>query len=255
MAPAASSATRELIGLHRRELMRDKRYFWFALLFPFGMMGIFLAISAVLPKSDGALDFAKLTTPMALFLAVTSTSLTITSGSLATMRSKGVLRLLSTTPLGRGRLLVTHMAVRVGMVLLQAVALLAVAVVASGLPLTTIPALLGITLLGMAMFGGIGYLIGGRVDSPDAASNICTLIQLAALFLSGLAFPFPLLPETVVRVLTLLPTTFFADLLMTQIPGAEPYHPAWLSIVVVAAAALVAAGAAIATFKWDRGER
>lgn len=249
-----STVTRELIGLHRRELMRDKRYFWFALLFPFGMMGIFLLISAFVPKTEGAPDFAKLVTPMALFLAVTSTALTVTSGSLANMRSKGTLRLLGTTPVGRGRLLLTHMIVRVGMVVTQAVALLAIAIMAAGLELARVPAMLGITLLGMAMFGGIGYLIGGRMNSPDTATNMCTLIQLAALFLSGLALPFALMPDGVVRVLSLLPTTFFADLMLTQMPEATPYHPAWLSITVVAGCAVAAIWAAIAFFKWDQGE-
>jgi len=249
-----SPMTRELIGLHRRELMRDKRYFWFALLFPFGMMGIFLLISAFVPKTDGAPDFAKLVTPMALFLAVTSTALTVTSGSLATMRSKGTLRLLGTTPVGRGQLLLTHMVVRIAMVVTQAVALLTIAIVAAGLELARIPALLGITLLGMAMFGGLGYLIGGRINSPDAATNLCTLVQLATLFLSGLAFPFAMLPDGVVKVLSLLPTTFFADLMLTQMPGATTQHPAWLSIAVVAGCAVAANWAAIAWFKWDQGE-
>ncbi|MFI6499648.1 ABC transporter permease [Nonomuraea typhae] len=249
-----STVITELIGLHRRELMRDRRYFWFALLFPFGMMAIFLALSAFIPKTAGAPDFAQLVTPMALFLAVTSMALTVTSGSLAGMRSKGTLRLLGTTPVGRGRLVLTHMAVRILMCAAQAVALLAVAVVAAGLDPARIPALLGVTLLGMTMFGALGYLIGGRVSSPDAASNICTLIQLFTLFLSGLAFPFALMPEAVVRVLALLPTTFFADLLLSQMPGGTPYHPVWLAIVVVTATALLVGAAAVKLFKWDQRE-
>ncbi|GAA3228963.1 ABC transporter permease [Nonomuraea helvata] len=249
-----STVTRELIGLHRRELMRDKRYFWFALLFPLVMMSIFLVLSTLMPKVEGAPDFTGVAIPMALFLAVTSTALIVTSGSLATMRSKGVLRLMGTTPAGRGRLLATHMAVRVVMVVVQAVGLLAIAAMVAGLEVSAIPALLGITLLGMAMFGGIGYLIGGRMNSPDAASNFSVLIQMLGLFLSGLAFPFQLMPEGVVKVLSLLPTSFFANLMLTQITGAKPYHPAWLSIVVMVATALAAAYAAVVTFKWDQGE-
>lgn len=117
-----------------------------------------------------------------------------------------------------------------------------------------IPALFGIILLGTAMFGGLGYLIGGRIDSPDAATNLCTIVQLVTLFLSGLAIPFAMLPDGVVKVLSLLPTTFFADLMLTQMPGATTQHPAWLSAAVVSGCAVAAIGAAIAWFKWDQGE-
>ncbi|GII62083.1 hypothetical protein Skr01_21680 [Sphaerisporangium krabiense] len=249
-----SVVTRELIGLHRRELMRDKRYFWFALFFPFGMMAIFLAIGRLMPRTEGAPNFLQLLTPMALFLAVTSTSLIVTSGSLANMRAKGALRLLGTTPVGRGRLLATHMVVRIGMLLVQAAALLAIATVAADLDPGRVPVLFGVTLLGMVMFGGIGYLIGGRMNSPDAATNVGNVVQLAALFLSGLAFPLSLMPDAVASVLRMLPTTFFADLLLGQMPGASPYHPSWLSIVVVVGTGLLAAAVAIGTFKWDQGE-
>ncbi|RCG30545.1 ABC transporter permease [Sphaerisporangium album] len=249
-----SSATRELTSLHARELVRDRRYFWFALFFPFGMLGIFLGLSMVIPKEAGAPDFKQLVIPMALFLAVTSTSLTVTAGPLAAMRGKGTLRLLGTTPIGRARLVFTHMSVRVVMVACQAVLLLALAVALGAVSVSRLPALFGITLLGLAMFGGLGYIIGGRLSSPDAATNVGTFVQLGALFLSGLTFPLWLMPEPVANVLGLLPTTFFADLMMTQMPAGRAFHPVWLSILVVAATTAVAVLIAVRTFKWDQGE-
>ncbi|WP_030059263.1 MULTISPECIES: ABC transporter permease [Streptomyces] len=249
-----SSATRELALLHARELLRDRRYFYFALFFPFGMMGIFLTIGALAPKNSGAPDFMQLVIPMALFLAVTSTALTVTTGPLANLRTKGTLRLLGTTPVGRARLVFTHMFARLVMAACQALALLALAFALGKVDAGRLPVLFGITLLGLALFGGIGYLIGGRLSSPDAATNVGTLIQLLSLFLSGLTFPLHLMPTAVADVLALLPTTFFADLMTTQMSGAQPYHPAWLSVLVVSASAAAAVYAAVRTFRWDQGE-
>ncbi|MCX5115210.1 hypothetical protein OOK13_43570 [Streptomyces sp. NBC_00378] len=81
-----------------------------------------------------------------------------------------------------------------------------------------------------------------------------TLVQLAALFLSGLAFPVEFMPDAVRTTLGLLPTSFFADLMLTQMSQGDPVHPAWLSILVVAATAVVAVSVAVRTFKWDQGE-
>ncbi|MYT15710.1 ABC-2 type transport system permease protein [Streptomyces sp. SceaMP-e96] len=249
-----SPTTRELALLHARELVRDPKYFYFALFFPFGMLGIFLGIGSVMPKEAGAPDFLQLVIPMAIFLAVTSAALTVTAGPLATLRAKGTLRLLGTTPVGRARLVFTHMLARLVMVTTQAAVLLALAVALGKVEPGRLPALFGIALLGLAMFGGIGYLIGGRLSSPDAAANVGTLVQLAALFLSGLAFPLELMPEAVRTTLSLLPTSFFADLMRTQMSQGNATHPLWLSLLVVTATAAGAVFLAVRTFKWDQGE-
>src|SRR4028119_2144855 len=104
----------QLLRLQARELWRDGRYFWFALIFPYFMMSIFLFLGKVIPASPGGPDFSQLVVPIALFLAVTSAALTVTAGPLAGLRSKGTLRLLGTTPVGTGRFLATHMLVRAG---------------------------------------------------------------------------------------------------------------------------------------------
>ncbi|MCF3121200.1 ABC transporter permease [Streptomyces arenae] len=249
-----SASSRELALMHGRELVRDPKYFYFALFFPFGMLAIFLGLGLAMPKDSGAPDFLQLVFPMAIFLAVTSAALTVTAGPLASLRTKGTLRLLGTTPVGRARLVFTHMFARVLMVTAQAAVLLTLAAVLGKVEPSRLPALFGIALLGLAMFGGIGYLIGGRLSSPDAATNVGTLVQLAALFLSGLAFPLELMPDAVRTTLGLLPTSFFADLMLTQMSEGEPTHPAWLSVLVVVATTAVVVTLAVRTFKWDQGE-
>ncbi|WP_331452438.1 ABC transporter permease [Streptomyces sp. SS162] len=249
-----SHTSRELALLHARELVRDPKYFYFALFFPFGMLAIFLGIGSLIPQESGAPDFLQLVIPMAIFLAVTSSALTVTAGPLANLRTKGTLRLLGTTPVGRARLVLTHMLARIVMVMAQTVVLLALAVTLGKVEPSRLPALFGIALLGLAMFGGLGYLIGGRLSSPDTAANVGTLVQLAALFLSGLAFPLELMPDAVRTTLSLLPTSFFADLMLTQMSQSDPAHPVWLSILVVVSTAVVTVSLAIRTFRWDQGE-
>ncbi|NUR84972.1 MAG: ABC transporter permease [Nonomuraea sp.] len=246
---------RELIGLHVRELVRDRRYFWFALVFPFFMSGIFLTIAKLMPKGDGKTpDFEQIVVPMALYLSVTGAALTMTAGPIAAMRAKGTLRLLGTTPVSRAMLLFTHWPARLGMVVFQTVLVLVAALVLGLVPVSAVPALLGITLLGLAMFGSVGYLIGGRMSSPDAATNVATLVQLAALFMSGLTLPLWLLPSGVASALSLLPSSFYADLMATQLPGGRPFHSVGASVAVVVATTAVCALLAVRTFKWEQGE-
>lgn len=251
----SSSATRELIRAQSQEFVRDGRYFYFALLFPFGMMAIFLGLAQITPTDPSSgFGFDQIVVPMTVFLSVTSVAFMATAGPLATMRTKGTLRLLGTTPVGRSRLILTHMPARLGLVLFQVTVLLAVGVGLDMVDLGALPALGAITVLGLAMFGSLGYLLGGVLPTPETASNASTLIQLAALFLSGLVLPLSVLPDTAAQILSYLPTTFFADLLIAQMPGGDPTHPAWLSVLVILATTVIIATLAISTFKWDQGE-
>ncbi|MFF3787102.1 hypothetical protein [Streptomyces sp. NPDC001933] len=81
-----------------------------------------------------------------------------------------------------------------------------------------------------------------------------TLVQLTALLLSGFAFPVEFTPDAVRITLGLLPTSFFAGLMLTQMSQGDPVHPVWLSILIAAAIAVVAVFIAVRTSKWDQGD-
>lgn len=248
-------AMQQLSLLHLRELVRDRRYFWFAFGFPFVMYAIFLTIARMMPRTTGEPDFTTIVVPVALFLAVTGSALTMTAGQLAGLRSAGTLRLLGTTPLTRGWLIGTHVLPRIAMLITQSLLLTLLAIAFREVTVSALPGLLAVTLLGWVMFLAIGYLIGGRLRSPEAATNLGTFIQLSSLFLSGLAIPLWMMPATVANILGYLPTTFYANLLQRQVPGGRPTHAVWTELVVVLATTAVATVVAVRTFRWDDGER
>ncbi|URM92524.1 ATP-binding cassette domain-containing protein [Streptomyces sp. MRC013] len=114
---------------------------------------------------------------------------------------------------------------RVVMVTAQAVALPTMAVAPEKVEAVRLPALFGIAFLGLTVFGGVDYPAGGRLASPDATTNVGTLIQLAAPFLSDPAFPRALMPDDARTVLGPLPGTFFGDPMLTRMPNGSPQHP------------------------------
>ena len=87
---------RPLLALQTRELVRNTSYFIFVIIFPFAMAGMFLLMSAMMKGQADAPDFSPFVMPMALFLAVTGTALTMTSDPLAEIRQSGALRVVST---------------------------------------------------------------------------------------------------------------------------------------------------------------
>lgn len=266
LAPAAAvprSATRELLGLHTREFLRDRRSFLPALILPLALGALFLAIAEAVPEPEAAAGasasagptFGQLVIPMLLLLTATSTPLTGTSGPLATLRVQGSLRLLGTTPVGRARLLLTHMPVRLGLVAVQLVVLVTAGTLLGHIAPADIPALFGISLLGLLMFGAAGYLIGGVAGGTDSAQNTSMFVQMLSMFLSFMFLPMGLLPDSLEKAVALLPPTFLADLFLSLTPGWEQLHPVWLSVLVPLGTAAALTALAVRFFRWDQGER
>lgn len=252
---APRSATRELLGLHTREFVRDHRNSVVALVLPLGLGALFLAMAEAVPEPESGLTFGQMIVPFMLFLTVTSAPLTATAGPLAALRVQGALRLLGTTPVGRARLLLTHMPVRLGLVLIQLTVLMAASTILGHVAPAGLPALFGISLLGLLMFGAAGYLIGGVMRGTDSATHTSLFVQMVSMMLSFLALPMGLLPASMERVISYLPPSFLADLFLSPAPGWEQLHPTWLSVLVVLGTAAVLTASAIRLFRWDQGER
>ena len=111
---------------------------------------------------------------------------------------------------------------------------------------------------------GVGTPIIGRPrplpghDTPNPAYHPHTLnyeeplIQLLALFLSGAAIPFAILPDSLAAVLSKIPTSLFADLIFwaADSPLQRTSNPL-LAFAVVIAVTVVLFVVAVRAFKWD----
>lgn len=247
----SATATGELLRLQTREFVRDRRGFLTSLLLPLGLAGLFYGMAALVPAPEGGFNAV---VPMVVFLTVSTAPLMATAASLAGARERGTLRLLGTTPVGRTRLVLSHVPSRLGLVLLQIALLIAVGTTMGLADPSAIPALFGVAFLGVALFGSLGYLLGGVLPSAETAWNVSVPVQLVPFFLSGFVVPLELLPDSAQNILELLPTTFFADMLIGLTPHGETVHPTWLSVTVVLATTALLTALAVRLFRWDQGE-
>lgn len=155
--------------------------------------------------------------PGVLALAVLSTAFTGQAILLAFERRWGVLRLLGTTPLGRGGLL-TAKALSV-----LAVLLVQLAVIGSvGLGLGWRPSVLGLlpatlgVVLGAAVFALLAACVGGvlRAEATLAVANLVWVLLVAG---GGVLLPASALPGPAGTLVGLLPSSALGDLLRTAL--------------------------------------
>lgn len=243
----------QLLRVQSREFVRERRAFLTSLLLPLGLAALFFGMTFVVPEPDTGLGFSGMVVPFVIFLAVSTAPLMATAASLADARARGTLRLLGTTPVGRVRLILTHIPARLGLVLCQIVLLITVGITLGLAPAENAPALFGVALLGVALFGSIGYLLGGLVPTAESAWNVGAFFQMVPFMLS-IILPMQSMSAQLDSALSWLPTSFFFDLLLGLMSYGEPTHPVWLSVVVVAGTAALITALAVRLFRWDQGE-
>lgn len=245
--PSPAPAARRVLaqaGFDTRVMLRNGEQLLLTLVLP-ALLLVTLAVTHVPDLGPGRrIDVV---TPGVLALAVMSTAFTGQAIGTGFDRRYGVLRLLGTTPLGRGGLIAGRVLAVLAVELVQVAVLGGLAVAlgwrpqAVGVP-TALPAL----LLGTAAFVGLGLLLAGtvRAEAVLAGANLVWVLLLAA---GGVVIP----PERLGswgRITELLPSGALGDSLRAALLHGRLAVGA---CAVLAAWAVVAAAAAARWFRWD----
>jgi ABC-2 type transport system permease protein len=179
---------------------------------PLGDLGV-PADLADLPRVD-------VVTPGVLALAVVSTAFTGQAIQLGFDRRYGVLRLLSTTPLGRGGLLAGRLLAVLAVEALQVLVLGGLAVALGWRPLAAgaagLLALAVALLLGTAAFVALALLLAGtlRAEAVLALANLVYLLLVAG---GGLVLPREGLPGPLSAAVAVLPSGALGDAARTAL--------------------------------------
>lgn len=204
---------------------------------------------AVTPLLDGlGSSRVDIATPGILALCAMSTAFTGQGIATGFDRRYGVLRFLSTTPLGRGGLIAGKILAVLVVLLLQVVV---VAVVAGLLgwrpePAGWLPGL-ALLVLGAASFTALGLLVAGTVR-PEATLAITNLLWILLGALGGIVVPAERLPVLAQNIVHFLPSGALGQALRDAFLQGTV---AWPAVLVLLLWTLIAGGAAIRWFKWN----
>lgn len=193
-------------------------------------------------------DAARLAVPGVLALAVVSTAFTGQAIVLAYERRYGVLRLLGTTPLGRGGLLLAKGCAVVVVVTIQCVVLGVVGLALGWRPeLAGLPIAVVLIVSGCAAFLALAALVGGvlRAEGVLALANLAWVLFLGC----GLLFPLAALPDALAQVLLFTPPGALGEGLRSALAGADTFP--LLSVVILLGWATVIGAIASRALRWS----
>lgn len=194
---------------------------------------------------DSRIDIA---TPGVLALCAMSTAFTGQGIATGFDRRYGVLRFLSTTPLGRTGLIAGKAAAVIAVLALQVLVIGTVAAFMGWRPEPAgIPAALLMLVLGAAAFTSLGLLVAGTVR-PEATLAITNLLWILLAAGGGIVIPAAALPDELAAVVQVLPSGALGDALRDASVAGDFNFFAFL---VLAGWTAVAGFAASRWFKWS----
>ena len=245
MSTAAPTRQRVLsrAGFETRTLLANGEQLLVSVLLP-SLALVGLALGSVPDLGPG--PRADLATAGALALAVVSTAFTGQAISTGFDRRAGVLRLLGTTPLGRGGLLAAK-----GVAVLSVLAVQVVMLGALGMALGARPVAGGILptlvslLLGSVAFVALALLLAGtlRAEAVLAVANLARVLLLGL----GVLAPTDQLPGALATVAALLPSGALGDAVrLSFVDGGWP----WSQWAVLLAWAVVGGLLTRRFFRW-----
>ncbi|PRZ02571.1 ABC-2 type transport system permease protein [Isoptericola sp. CG 20/1183] len=247
--PAPAPARRRIAAqasFETRAILRNGEQLLVTIVVPVLLL-VGLVRTSVVDLDTGGVDRVDFVTPGILALACVTTSFTSQSIATAFDRRNGVLRLLATTPLGRGGLLAGKI---LGVLAVQVVQVAVIGAVALGLGwqpvLAGVLPALGLGLLGTAAFTALALLLAGtlRAEGVLAVANLVLVLLVVG---GGLIVPPAELPGPLAHVAAFLPSGALGEGLRGALLGTGV--PALSVVVLLGWTAAFGAGAS-KLFRW-----
>ena len=168
---------------------------------------------------------------------------------LAGYREKGILRRLSTTPVGAVRVLAAQLAIQLAVAVVTLVLIIAVARIAYHVPLPRqVLGFAGTVLLAAIALFSLGLFVAAVAVSGRAANAAGALLFFPMMFFAGLWLPIAAMPSVLRHISSFTPLGAAVQSLGETTSGAWP-HP--LLITVLAAWAVAGSVAAATLFRWE----
>jgi len=208
-----------------------------------------MQVQSVLSSQIRGID---LLIPGILAMSIMQLGLFATAQPMIAMRTQGVLKRFNATPLPRWMLLISYVAMRLTIGLLQTIIIIAVGKLMFDVAiLGNIFVLIGWLLLSILMFIAIGFFVAAIAKTEESGNAITQLINFPMLFLSGVFFPVTGLPDWLQVVVKAFPLTYTVDALKQVMINAPPISTPLVNLLVQAAWLIVMTVLSIRFFKWE----
>ncbi len=171
---------------------------------------------------------------------------------LVEQREKLILKRLGATPLARWTLVGSNVLVRLVIGLVQAVVILGIGLLLFNVQiLGSLVLMTLLVLLGASTFIALGYVVASFVRTEEAASQTTSILQFPLMFLSGIFFPFDIMPNFMRAVGAAMPLTYLGDAMRQVMVNGSAFAPLPVDIAVLAGWLVACLAISARFFRWQ----
>ncbi len=202
------------------------------------------------PSHDyGGLRFVDLYVPILIAFVLAMLALNALPIALATYREKGILRRLSTTPLSPSRVLAVQLAINTVVAVITAILIVGVGRLVFDVALPgNLPGFAVSFGLATVALLAMGLFIAAVAPNGRAANGAGAVLFFPLMFLAGLWLPREAMPDILRHFSDFSPLGAAVQALQDSTQG---HWPQPVSLVVMAAYAIVFGAAAVRLFRWE----
>jgi ABC-2 type transport system permease protein len=171
---------------------------------------------------------------------------------LVQQREKGILKRIGATPLPRWKLVLSNILMQLVVAAIDTVLILGVGIVFFKIQIVgNFAAAAGFVFLGAGAFLAIGFMLASFLKTEEQANGVVQVVQMPLMFLSGIFFPFALMPGVLQSVGRFLPLTYLGDGLRQSMVNAPQVAPLAMDAAVLAGWLVVCLAISARSFRWD----
>jgi ABC-2 type transport system permease protein len=251
MSTVISPGGRAVLRTEARLFGRELTSLFWILVFPTALLCVLGAIPSFRePEPDLAgLRFVDLYLPVTILLSMIVAAVMSMPPVVFAYRESGVLRRLSTTPVGPGALLGAQVLLHAAAVVVSSLLALAVGRLVFDVPLPGSPLGYGLAyVLALAAAFSIGAVVTSVSPNARTGNVVGMLVFFPAMFTAGVYLPVQAMPDALRDALGYTPLTAAAEAMIEALAGGFP--DGW-HLLVVAVWAVVLSLLAVRTFRWE----
>jgi ABC-type multidrug transport system permease subunit len=167
-------------------------------------------------------------------------------------RRKKLLKRFVATPMRRSHFLGSFLLMRLGLMLIEVIAIVAFGRFAFGVPLRgSLGVLATIVLAGTLAFGGLGLLLASRARTVEAASGLMNLVMVPMWVTSGVFFAASRFPDIIQPFVQALPLTAVVDALRLNMLQGAGFAGVGGELAILGAWLVASFALALRLFRWQ----
>ncbi len=235
-----------LTRMRIRLALRNKMFFFFSIVMPFGFFFLYLGVFAKAAPTAAAFYLGPV---LALNVMGSFWGL---SATLVMFREQGILRRFHVAPITAGDMLASSVVANFALTL--PTVLLELVLARFVFHVSTFSNLFGILLLvtiGIVSFASLGLVIASVTNTMQETQVLNQLLWLPLIFLSGATIPLAYLNATVQRVGLFLPATYLVNALQQTIFHSVSPLSRYVEIISLTCWALLTFFLSVQLFRWE----